>query len=183
MKQRTVLMALGFAAAFCGDALLVFMRYGVRTTGFLFGVLAFSCAHILWMAANRHGVRFEWRALAVVLPPVMGLLAVRAMRCIPFTPLLAASAYTAVSAVSLAAAGCSLLPSVGPDYKQPEIDLPALCGQVTKFIGICAVFGERGLFIQFPAFSFENFELGNKSELQSQFPQHADLIEQLCRIG
>ena len=28
-------------------------------------------------------------------------------------------------AVSLAAAGCSLLPSVGPDYKQPEIDLPA----------------------------------------------------------
>ena len=104
MKQRTVLMALGFAAAFCGDALLVFMRCGVRTTGFLFGVLAFSCAHILWMAANRHGVRFEWRALAVVLPPVMGLLAVRAVRCVPFTPLLAASAYTAVSAVSLAAA-------------------------------------------------------------------------------
>ena len=83
MKQRTVLMALGFAAAFCGDALLVFMRCGVRTTGFLFGVLAFSCAHILWMAANRHGVRFEWRALAVVLPPVMGLLAVRAVRAAP----------------------------------------------------------------------------------------------------
>ena len=31
-----------------------------------------------------------------------------------------------------------------------------------------------------PAFSFENFELGNKSELQSQFPQHTDLIERLC---
>ena len=31
----------------------------------------------------------------------------------------------ALVAVSLAAAGCSLLPSVGPDYKQPEIDLPA----------------------------------------------------------
>ena len=31
-----------------------------------------------------------------------------------------------------------------------------------------------------PAFSFENFELANKSELQSQFPQHADLIERLC---
>ena len=73
MKQRTVLMLLGFAAAFCGDALLVFMRCGVRTTGFLFGVLAFSCAHILWMAANRHTVKIEWRALAVVLPPVMGL--------------------------------------------------------------------------------------------------------------
>ena len=97
-------MTLGFAAAFCGDALLVFMRCGVRTTGFLFGVLAFSCAHILWAAANRHGVRPDWRALAVVVPPVMGLLAARAAYCIPFPPLLAASAYTAVSAVSLAAA-------------------------------------------------------------------------------
>ena len=29
MKQRTLLMTLGFAAAFCGDALLVFMRCGV----------------------------------------------------------------------------------------------------------------------------------------------------------
>ena len=103
-RERTLLMALGFVAAFCGDWLLVFMRCGVRTTGFLFGVLAFSCAHILWMAANRHGVRPDWRALAVVVPPVMGLIAVRAVRCVPLTPLLAASAYTAVSAVSLAAA-------------------------------------------------------------------------------
>ena len=104
MLERTVLMALGFVAAFCGDGLLVFMRCGVRTTGFLFGVLAFSCAHVMWMAANRHGVRPEWRVLPVVVPPVMGLLAARAAYCIPFTPLLAASAYTAVSAVSLAAA-------------------------------------------------------------------------------
>lgn len=104
MKQRTLLMVLGFAAAFCGDTLLVVMRFGVRTTGFLFGVLAFSCAHFLWMAANRHAVKIEWRALAVVLPPVMGLLSVRAARCVPLAPLLAASAYTAVSAVSLAVA-------------------------------------------------------------------------------
>ena len=104
MKQRTWLMALGFAAAFCGDGLLVFMRCGVRTTGFLFGVAAFSCAHVLWMAANRHGVRPEGKALAVVMPPVLGLLAVRAVVRIPLAPLLAASAYAAVSAVSLAAA-------------------------------------------------------------------------------
>ena len=104
MKQRTLLMALGFAAAFCGDGLLVFMNYGVRTTGFLFGVAAFACAHILWMAANRHGVCPEWRALAVALPPVMGLLAIRAAVRIPLAPLLAASAYAAVSAASLAAA-------------------------------------------------------------------------------
>ena len=32
-----------------------------------------------------------------------------------------------------------------------------------------------------PAFSFENFELGKKNELQSQFPQHTDLFERLCR--
>ena len=104
MKQRTILMALGFAAAFCGDWLLVVMRCGVRTMGFLFGVLAFSCAHFLWMAANQHAVKIEWRALAVVLPPVMGLLSARAARCVPLAPLLAASAYTAVSAVSLAVA-------------------------------------------------------------------------------
>ena len=97
-------MVLGFVAAFCGDTLLVVMQFGVRMTGFLFGVLAFSCAHILWMAANRHGVKIEWRALAVVLPPVMGLLVARAAGWIPDAPLLAASAYTAVSAVSLAVA-------------------------------------------------------------------------------
>ncbi len=104
MKQRTLLMALGFVAAFCGDTLLVFMRCGVRTMGFLFGVLAFSCAHILWMAANRHGVRPEWKVLAAVLPPTLGLLIVRASGRIPAAPLLASLAYTAVSAVSLAAA-------------------------------------------------------------------------------
>ena len=75
MLERTVLMALGFVAAFCGDGLLVFMRCGVRTTGFLFGVLAFSCAHVMWMAANRHGVRPEWRVLPVV---VLSLSCIRA---------------------------------------------------------------------------------------------------------
>lgn len=32
-----------------------------------------------------------------------------------------------------------------------------------------------------PAFSFENFELANKSELVQKFPQHRQLIERLCR--
>jgi len=32
-----------------------------------------------------------------------------------------------------------------------------------------------------PAFKFENFELGNKEELQRQFPQHKKVIERLCR--
>ena len=32
-----------------------------------------------------------------------------------------------------------------------------------------------------PAFTFENFELGRKDELLKQFPQHAEIIERLCR--
>jgi hypothetical protein len=32
-----------------------------------------------------------------------------------------------------------------------------------------------------PAFSFENFELGQKDTLICQFPQHADLIERLSK--
>ena len=32
-----------------------------------------------------------------------------------------------------------------------------------------------------PAFTFENFELANKSELMQKFPQHRQLIERLCR--
>lgn len=32
-----------------------------------------------------------------------------------------------------------------------------------------------------PAFSFENFELGKRSELMKEFPQHAELIEQLTK--
>lgn len=97
-------MALGFLAAFSGDVLLVAMRCGVRTTGFLFGVLAFSCAHMLWMAANRQNVRPEWKVLPVVLLPVMGLLTVRVAGRITYAPIIASSAYSAVSAVSLAAA-------------------------------------------------------------------------------
>lgn len=32
-----------------------------------------------------------------------------------------------------------------------------------------------------PAFTFENFELANKSDLVQKFPQHRQLIERLCR--
>lgn len=31
-----------------------------------------------------------------------------------------------------------------------------------------------------PAFTFENFELGGKDELQRQFPQHAEIVGKLC---
>ncbi len=32
-----------------------------------------------------------------------------------------------------------------------------------------------------PAFTFENFELGRKEELLQRFPQHAEVIQKLCR--
>ena len=31
-----------------------------------------------------------------------------------------------------------------------------------------------------PAFTFDNFELGRKDELQRQFPQHAEIVGRLC---
>lgn len=32
-----------------------------------------------------------------------------------------------------------------------------------------------------PAFTFENFELGRKEELLQRFPQHAEVVQKLCR--
>ncbi len=32
-----------------------------------------------------------------------------------------------------------------------------------------------------PAFTFENFDLGRKEELLQRFPQHAEVIQKLCR--
>lgn len=101
---RGALMLAGFAAAFTGDYFLVWLRSGVRQPGFLCGVVAFACAHILWAAANVRGSKVAWKALPVVLLPVLGLFAGRVRGNIPDTVLVAVSAYAVVSACSLAVA-------------------------------------------------------------------------------
>ena len=103
-SPRKVLMACGFAAAFCGDWFLAIRACGVKEPGFLCGVAAFACAHVLWAAANGRGTRIEWKALPVVLVPVLGFFAARVRGGIPDAVLAAVSAYAVVSAVSLAVA-------------------------------------------------------------------------------
>ena len=97
-------MLLGFAAAFVGDWFLAIRGCGVRTPGFLCGVAAFACAHLVWSAANWRESKVEWKALPVVLVPVFGFFLTRVRGNIPDGVLLAVSAYAVVSAVSLAVA-------------------------------------------------------------------------------
>lgn len=104
MKRRLALMLLGLAVAFTGDWFLVVRRCGVREPGFLCGIAAFACAHLLWSAANWRESKVEWKTLPVVLLPVTGFFVARVHGQIPETVWRAALAYAAVSAVSLAVA-------------------------------------------------------------------------------
>ena len=104
MKIRLILMLLGFAAAFCGDWFLAIRQCGVRTPGFLCGVAAFTCAHVIWSAANWRESKVEWKTLPVILFPLCGFFLARVRGSIPDDVLRAASAYAVVSAISLAVA-------------------------------------------------------------------------------
>lgn len=104
MKKRRIIMALGFVAAFTGDWFLVICGCGVRKPGFLGGVAAFTCAHLLWMAANGRESKIEWKALLVVLLPIAGFFSARVWGRIPASVFWATSGYTVVSALSLAVA-------------------------------------------------------------------------------
>ena len=97
-------MAFGFAAAFVGDWFLAIRGSGVRTSGFLCGVAAFACAHLIWAAANWRESKVEWKALPVVLLPLVGFFVIRVRGNIPDAALAACAAYAVVSAVSLAVA-------------------------------------------------------------------------------
>ena len=104
MKKRRIIMALGFVAAFTGDWFLVICGCGLRKPGFLGGVAAFTCAHLLWMAANGRESKIEWKALLVVLLPIAGFFSARVWGRIPASVFWATSGYTVVSALSLAVA-------------------------------------------------------------------------------
>lgn len=104
MKARLALMLLGFAAAFTGDWFLVIRRCGMRETGFLCGIAAFACAHLLWSAANWCESKVEWKTLPVVLLPLLGFFVARVHGRIPDVVFVAASVYAVISACSLAVA-------------------------------------------------------------------------------
>lgn len=102
--MRIALMLSGFAAAFAGDWFLAIRCCGVREPGFLCGIAAFACAHLLWSAANLRESKVEWKALPVVLFPLIGFFAARVWGRIPVAVFGAASVYAVISACSLAIA-------------------------------------------------------------------------------
>lgn len=99
-----ILKVLGFAAAFTGDWFLAVRRCGVQDRGFLCGIAAFACAHLLWSAANWRESEVEWKTLPVVLLPLLGFFAARVSGQVPDRVLPAASVYAVISACSLAVA-------------------------------------------------------------------------------
>ena len=101
---RIALLLFGFAAAFVGDWFLAIRRCGVTEPGFLCGIAAFACAHLLWSAANWKESKVAWMTLPVVLLPVAGFFVARVHGQVPEIVWRAALAYAAVSAVSLAVA-------------------------------------------------------------------------------
>ena len=97
-------MTAGFVAALVGDWFLAIRGCDARTPGFLCGVTAFACAHLIWSAANWRESKVEWKTLPVVLFPLCGFFLARVRGNIPDDALLAVSAYAVVSAISLAIA-------------------------------------------------------------------------------
>ncbi len=97
-------MLAGFGAAFCGDWFLAIQRCDVQSPGFLCGVAAFACAHVLWAAANVRGTVIAWKTLPVVVVPICGFFVARVAGRIPGGVLAAVTAYAAVSAFSFAVA-------------------------------------------------------------------------------
>ena len=104
MNRRIFLGLLGFASAFVGDWFLMIRQNTPRDVGFLCGISAFACAHLLWSLANWKESKIEWKTLPVVLFPLCGFFLTRVRGSIPDNVLLAVSAYAVVSAISLAVA-------------------------------------------------------------------------------
>ena len=65
---------------------------------------------------------------------------------------------------------------LSPDAEMQVVILPEewFAAEIPSKKGFCLV----GCAVA-PAFSFENFELGNKDDLVQQFPQYAEIIERL----
>jgi len=97
-------MILGFAAAFTGDWFLAIRSCGVREPGYLCGIAAFACAHLLWSAANWRESKVEWKTLPAVLLPLIGFFATRVWGRVPASVFAAGLAYAVVSACSLSVA-------------------------------------------------------------------------------
>ena len=99
-------MLAGFAAAFLvGDMLLYVREAKPSSIEFLFGVAGYALAHLFWMAGQLREVRPDGRVfLAVAIPLVFFVLVRLQPPILPPAALVAACAYSILTAVSFATA-------------------------------------------------------------------------------
>ena len=101
---RRLLMALGFAAALCGDWLLAVKCSPHRSPGFLCGIVAFACAHVLWASAHLRLAKPDLRAFVLAGIPLAVFTAVRVAPGLPRATAIAAIAYSAITAFDFSVA-------------------------------------------------------------------------------
>ena len=107
MGFRRSLMLAGFAAALCGDWMLAVKGSPSGSGGFLVGVLAFSLAHIFWMAAHFAEARPDMRVALVAGVPLVLFAGVRLAHALPLATGIAVVAYAAITAFDLATAAAT----------------------------------------------------------------------------
>ena len=97
-------MLLGFAAAFCGDWLLAVKCSPPKSAGFLGGIAAFACAHVLWAVAHMRMAMPDFRAFILAGVPLTLFSAVRVAPLLPKATGLAVVAYAAITAFDFSVA-------------------------------------------------------------------------------
>ena len=100
-------MALGFAAALCGDWLLAVKGSPAGSAGFLGGVAAFACAHLLWAVAHLRTARPSACAFVLAAVPLAVFTAVRVLPALPKATGAALIAYALVTALDFAEAAAT----------------------------------------------------------------------------
>ena len=101
---RRLVMLAGFLAAGTGDWFLVVRKASRASPDFLWGVLCFSLAQVLWMAAQAREARPDARISVALGVPLALFASVRLMPVLPFAAGVAVWAYSILTAVSFSVA-------------------------------------------------------------------------------
>ena len=103
-SYRRLVMLAGFLAAGAGDFFLVVRSASRVSTDFLCGVISFSLAQVLWMAAQAREARPNLRVSVALGVPLAIFASVRLMPVLPLATGLAVWAYSILTAVSFSVA-------------------------------------------------------------------------------
>ena len=104
MTFRRLWMLPGFLCAFAGDWFLAVRGCPRGSAGFLCGVVCFTCAHLLWMAAQLREARPRLSVFLALAVPLGVFSALRLAPCLPSGTAVAVGVYSLVSAAGLATA-------------------------------------------------------------------------------